>query len=258
MEATMTTMTTMAQPASPRAERRARILVVDHDPHTVDLLSACLRFQDFEVTTASDGSTALDQARTARPDAVIIDVVLPDMPGLRVLRQLRVEGITAPVLLLGAGTTIEDRVTGLTMGADDYVTTPFSLEELVMRLRVILRRTGLTSSVRGTGPLTFADIELDEDSHQVFKAGTPVWLSAKEFALLHYLITNAGAVVTRRQIIAHVWRGDVQRDDRVVESYICKLRRKIDSDDDQRLIHTLRGIGYILRQRTDASTRRPS
>lgn len=246
-------MTLTEQPVSPRTGRRARILVADNDPRTTDLIAACLRFQDFEVATASDGSTALERARTAPPDAVIIDIALPDMTGLGLLRQLRGEGITAPVLLLGASTTVEERIAGLTMGADDYVTTPFSLEELVARLRVVLRRVDLTSSVRDTGSLTFADIEIDRHAYQVSKCGMPVLLSAREFALLHYLVAHAGTVVTKRQIITQVWNGDAHRDERIVEGYICKLRRKIDSDDDHRLIHTLRGIGYVLRQRTNAT-----
>ncbi|MBY6683374.1 response regulator transcription factor [Rhodococcus sp. BP-316] len=230
----------------PQATAEAKVLVVDDEPTIVELLSVSLKFQGFEVRTALGGPAALDVARTFRPDALILDVMMPDMDGFGLLRRLRADGIDAPALFLTARDSVEDKVTGLTMGADDYVTKPFSLEEVVARLRVILRR-----SVRGPeaqpSRLTFADIELDDDTHEVWKAGEPVSLSPTEFTLLRYLMVNSGTVLSKPRILDHVWHYDFGGEVGVVESYVSYLRRKVDTTE-PRLIHTLRGVGYVLRE----------
>lgn len=236
------TMTT----SRPSTTAEAKVLVVDDEPTIVELLSVSLKFQGFEVRTASGGPAALDVARTFKPDALILDVMMPDMDGFGLLRRLRADGIDAPALFLTARDSVEDKVTGLTMGADDYVTKPFSLEEVVARLRVILRRSA-------PGPLTqpsrlvFADIELDDDTHEVWKAGEPVALSPTEFTLLRYLMVNAGTVLSKPRILDHVWHYDFGGEVGVVESYVSYLRRKVDTTE-PRLIHTLRGVGYVLRE----------
>jgi two-component system, OmpR family, response regulator len=226
----------------------ARILVVDDEPNIVELLSVSLKFQGFDVLTATNGGQALDRAREARPDAVILDVMMPGMDGFGVLRRLRADGIDAPALFLTARDSLQDKIAGLTLGGDDYVTKPFSLEEVVARLRVILRRAGKGG---GTEPrssrLSFADIELDEETHEVWKAGQSVSLSPTEFTLLRYFVINAGTVLSKPKILDHVWRYDFGGDVNVVESYVSYLRRKIDTGE-KRLLHTLRGVGYVLRE----------
>jgi two-component system OmpR family response regulator len=225
------------------------VLVVDDEPNIVDLLAVSLKFQGFEVYTASNGPAALDRAREIHPDAVILDVMMPGMDGFGVLRRLREDGIDAPALFLTARDSVQDKVTGLTLGADDYVTKPFSLEEVVARLRVILRRAGKGVGQDDDAPrrLRFSDIELDEDSHEVWKAGEPVSLSPTEFTLLRYFVINAGTVLSKPKILDHVWRYDFGGDVNVVESYVSYLRRKIDTGE-KRLLHTLRGVGYVLRE----------
>ena len=225
----------------------ARILVVDDEPNIVELLAVSLRFQGFEVHTATSGPAALDRARETRPDAVILDVMMPGMDGFGVLRRLRADGIDAPALFLTARDRLEDKITGLTLGGDDYVTKPFSLEEVVARLRVILRRAGRGSDEPRSSRLRFADIELDEDTHEVWKGGELVALSPTEFTLLRYFVINAGTVLSKPKILDHVWRYDFGGDVNVVESYVSYLRRKIDTGD-KRLLHTLRGVGYVLRE----------
>jgi two-component system, OmpR family, response regulator len=256
----------MALPATSQARPRTRVLVVDVDATIVDLLATSLKFQGFEVHTAADGVAALDRAREVRPDVVILDVVLPDVDGFGVLRRLRADGIGASVVFLTARDGLQDKITGLTLGGDDYITKPFSLEEVVARLGAILRRTdGSTVEPRAARPgamlrrtgrgsvepraarLTFADIELDEDTHEAWKSGELVSLSGTEFALLRYLIINAGTVLSKQRILEHVWRKDFAGDANVVESYVSYLRRKIDTDAERPLLHTLRGAGYILR-----------
>ena len=223
------------------------MLVVDDDATIVDLLATSLKFQGFEVHTAPTGAAALDRARDVRPDAVILDVELPDMDGFAVLRRLRANGIDAPVLFLTARGGLRDKITGLTLGGDDYITKPFNLEEVLARLRVIVRRTGNRADDLRAARLAFADVELDEDTHEAWKAGVPVALSATEFALLRYLIVNAGTALSKRRILEHVWRYDFGGDVTVVESCVSYLRRKIDTDAKRPLLHTLRGVGYILR-----------
>jgi two-component system OmpR family response regulator len=224
----------------------ARVLVVDDEPMIVELLSVSLRYQGFEVATAANGAEGLDKARTFRPDALIADVMMPGMDGFGLLRRLRADGIDAPVLFLTARDEVEDKVTGLTLGADDYVTKPFSLEEVVARLRVILRRSGHTVEEQKSSRIRFEDIELDDDTHEVWKAGEPVSLSPTEFTLLRYFMVNAGTVLSKPRILDHVWRYDFGGEVGVVETYVSYLRKKVDTGPD-RLIHTLRGVGYVMR-----------
>jgi two-component system OmpR family response regulator len=234
-----------ARPGDRVAE--ARLLVVDDEPNILELLATSLRFAGFEVATASNGRDALAEARRLRPDLVVLDVMMPDMDGFAVVRRMRGEGTTAPVLFLTARDATEDKVTGLTVGGDDYVTKPFSLEEIVARIRAVLRRTS-GSAAAGAAPsrLTFADIELDDDTHEVWKSGELVPLSPTEFKLLRYFMQNAGRVLSKAQILDHVWHYDFGGEANVVESYVSSLRRKVDTTD-PRLLHTLRGVGYVLR-----------
>jgi two-component system, OmpR family, response regulator len=225
----------------------ARILVIDDEAMIVELLAVSLRFQGFEVSTASNGAEGLDRARNFRPDAMIVDVMMPGMDGFGLLRRLRADGVDAPVLFLTARDEVEDKITGLTLGADDYVTKPFSLEEVVARLRVILRRAGKVGEEVRSPRLAFADIELDDDTHEVWKAGEAVALSPTEFTLLRYFMVNAGTVLSKPRILDHVWRYDFGGEVGVVESYVSYLRRKVDTGD-KRLIHTLRGVGYVMRE----------
>ncbi|MBF6332653.1 response regulator transcription factor [Nocardia transvalensis] len=224
----------------------ARVLVVDDEPMIVELLSVSLRYQGFEVATASNGAEGLDKAKVFRPDALIVDVMMPGMDGFGLLRRLRADGVDAPVLFLTARDEVEDKVNGLTLGADDYVTKPFSLEEVVARLRVILRRSGHAIEERKSSRITFEDIELDDDTHEVWKAGEPVSLSPTEFTLLRYFMVNAGTVLSKPRILDHVWRYDFGGEVGVVETYVSYLRKKVDTGPD-RLIHTLRGVGYVMR-----------
>ncbi|MBU4613288.1 response regulator transcription factor [Prescottella equi] len=225
---------------------QVRVLIVDDEPSLVELLSVSLRFQGFEVETATNGAEGLDKARAFRPDALILDVMMPGMDGFGMLRRLRADGVDAPVLFLTARDAVEDKVTGLTIGADDYVTKPFSLEEVVTRLRVILRRAG-HSDDKQSARVTFADLELDDDTREVWKAGEPVSLSPTEFTLLRYFMVNAGTVLSKPRILDHVWNYDFGGEVGVVESYVSYLRRKIDTTE-PRLIHTLRGVGYVMRE----------
>jgi two-component system OmpR family response regulator len=222
----------------------ARLLVVEDDPNILELLAASLRFAGFEVTTASTGSEGVTVALRARPDLVVLDVMLPDLDGFEVIKLMRAEGARIPVVFLTARDTTEDKIRGLTLGGDDYVTKPFSLEELTARIRAVLRRSaGDQTSPR----LAFADLELDEESHEVYRGGQRISLSPTEFKLLRYLMLNANRVLSKAQILDHVWNYDFRGDDNIVESYISYLRRKVDTIE-PRLIHTLRGVGYVLRK----------
>ena len=223
--------------------------MVDDEPNIVELLSASLRFAGFEVHTASNGTEALARAAAVDPDLVVLDVMMPGLDGFEVMRRMRQEGLNAPTLFLTARDAVADRITGLTLGADDYVTKPFSLEEVVARIRAILRRAGMVVDV-DTERLTFADIELDDDAHEVHKAGEPVDLSPTEFKLLRYLMANPGRVLSKAQILDHVWHYDFGGEATVVETYISYLRRKIDTTE-PRLLHTVRGVGYVLRKPRD-------
>jgi len=222
-----------------------RVLVVDDESSLSDLLSMALRYEGWDVRAAADGSSAVRVAREFRPDAVVLDVMLPDFDGLEVLRRMRADAPEMPVLFLTARDAVEDRVAGLTAGGDDYVTKPFSLEELVARIRSILRRSGLAEPE--SSRLTFEDIELDEDAHEVTRAGTNVELTATEYRLLRYLMLNPRRVLTRAQLLEHVWEYDFGGDARVLETYVSYLRKKLDIHGPP-LIHTVRGVGYALRQ----------
>jgi len=232
----------MSRPATPEA----KLLVVEDEPNIRELLATSLRFAGFEVHTAGDGATALKLADAERPDLLVLDVMLPDMDGFAVTRRLRDQGRTMPVVFLTARDGTDDKVTGLTVGGDDYVTKPFSLEEVVARIRAVLRRTGGPDG-EDAGRLVFADLELDEDSHEVRRAGRGIDLSPTEFKLLRYLMLNPNRVLSKIQILDHVWDYDFRGESGIVESYISYLRRKIDADAPVALIHTRRGVGYVLR-----------
>jgi two-component system, OmpR family, response regulator len=223
----------------------ARLLVVDDEPSIRELLTASLRFAGFEVFPAADGAEALKLADQHRPDLVVLDIMLPDLDGFTVTRKLRERGRDVPVVFLTARDDTSDKVTGLTVGGDDYVTKPFSLEEVVARIRAVLRRTGIGGQP-DNGRLVFHDLELDEDSHEVRRAGKLVDLSPTEFKLLRYLMLNPNRVLSKSQILDHVWAYDFNGEAGIVESYISYLRRKIDFVEPP-LIHTRRGVGYVLR-----------
>jgi two-component system OmpR family response regulator len=238
-------MTGATQQAAERAAK-ARLLVVEDDPNIVELLSASLRFAGFEVATAQDGQHALRQAREFRPDLMVLDVMMPGIDGFEVVRRMSAEGNRCPVLFLTARDAVEDKITGLTVGGDDYVTKPFSLDEVIARIRAVLRRTTSAPNAPDTERITFADIDLDDETHEVWKAGELVPLSPTEFKLLRYFLHNGGRVLSKAQILDNVWNYDFGGDANVVESYVSYLRRKIDTTE-PRLLHTLRGVGYVLR-----------
>ncbi|WP_288765912.1 response regulator transcription factor [uncultured Varibaculum sp.] len=224
----------------------ARLLVVDDEPNIRDLLASSLRYTGFEVITAANGSEAIKQAESTNPDLIVLDVMLPDVDGFTVTRRLRENGFTTPILFLTAKDDMSDKVQGLTVGGDDYVTKPFGLEEVVARINAILRRTrGIAGE---DAVIRVADIALDEDAHEVRRAGQVIDLSPTEFKLLRYLMINEGRVVSKAQILDHVWEYDWNGEAAIVESYISYLRRKLDvpgSCGD--IITTRRGIGYMIR-----------
>ena len=223
-----------------------RILVVDDEKSISELITTSLRFVGFEVRTAASGAEALRVAEEFKPHALILDVMLPDQNGFEVCRQIRSEGQNIGVLFLTAKDSVEDKIAGLTIGGDDYVTKPFSLEELVARLRALLRRTGATEITSDEEKIRFADLELDEATHEVKRAGKLIDLSPTEFLLLRYLMINADRVVSKSQILDHVWQYDFRGDMGIVETYVSYLRKKIDIFQPP-LIHTVRGVGYRLR-----------
>ena len=223
-----------------------RILVVDDEKSISDLISTSLRFVGFDVRTAATGSEALTVAEEFKPQAVVLDVMLPDLDGFEVCRQLRSEGLNIGVLFLTAKDGMEDKVAGLTIGGDDYMTKPFSLEELVARLRALLRRIGVVEIDTDDEKIRFADLELNEATHEVHRGGQLLEMSPTEFQLLRYLLINADRVVSKSQILDHVWQYDFRGDAGIVETYISYLRKKIDLFDPP-LIHTVRGVGYRLR-----------
>ncbi|APA98486.1 response regulator transcription factor [Nocardia seriolae] len=225
----------------------ASVLVVDDEPYILDLLCSALRLSGFDVAAADSGRAALEAATRRPPDVMILDVILPDLDGFTVAKRLREQGSEVPVLFLTARDAVEDRIAGLRAGGDDYVSKPFSLEEVVLRLHAILRRTNKPDADELPNRLRFADLELDAATHQVHRAGEQIWLSATEFKLLHYLMLNAGKVVSKRQILDRVWQAEDGRADRVVETFVSQLRRKVDTDHAP-LIHTVRGVGYTLRE----------
>lgn len=222
---------------------------MDDEPSIRELLATSLRFAGFEVHAAADGAQALALAEETRPDLVVLDVMLPDMDGFDVIRRLRARGRDVPVLFLTARDDVSDRVAGLTVGGDDYVTKPFSLEEVVARIRAVLRRSGVGAGGPDSGRLVFEDLELDEDSYEVRRGGRPIELSRTEFKLLRYLMLNPNRVLSKTQILDHVWDYDFQGESGIVESYISYLRRKVDGGaGTPPLIHTRRGVGYVLRR----------
>lgn len=230
----------------------AHLVVVDDEPNIRELLTTSLRFDGFSVDAAADGQSAITLIRDLQPDLVVLDVMLPDLDGFTVTSRLRENGIHIPVLFLTAKDDTQDKITGLTVGGDDYVTKPFSLEEVVARIRAILRRT--TPSPEDDSVLRFMDLELDEDLHEVRRAGIVIDLSPTEFKLLRYLMMNAGRVLSKQQILDHVWEYDWDGDANIVESYISYLRRKVDNlalpdgSTPTPLIMTKRGVGYLLRK----------
>lgn len=224
-----------------------RLLVVDDEATVRELLSATLRFAGFEVTSAATASEAVAAAAEEPPDLVLLDVMLPDMDGFEVVRRLREQRVDThngpvPVLFLTARDRQADKITGLSLGADDYVTKPFDLEELIARIRAILRRT----AGHQTDVLTVGTLVLDAEGHQVTRAGQPLRVSPTEFRLLHYLMENAGRVVSKTQILDRVWRYDFNGDTSIVDTYISYLRRKVD-DEEPKLIQTVHGVGYVMR-----------
>jgi two-component system OmpR family response regulator len=225
-------------------EERARVLVVDDEPSIVDVISMALRHQGFGVESADNGKDALDQVRRWRPHVMVLDVMLPDMEGFEVARRLSAEHAAVPILFLSARDNTADKVRGLTTGGDDYVTKPFSLEELIARVRNILRHRGAIGE--SCSCLTFADLELDQDTREVSRGGRSIELTATEFRLLRYLMLNPRRVLTRGQLLDHVWSYDFGGDARVLETYISYLRKKIDAEEPS-LLHTVRGVGYALR-----------
>jgi two-component system OmpR family response regulator len=221
------------------------VLVVDDETVLAEMVSMALRYEGWNITTAADGAAAVSAARANRPDVVVLDVMLPDMSGLEVLRKLREQNPQLPVLLLTAKDALEDRIAGLTAGGDDYVTKPFSIEEVVLRLRALLRRTGVTTEDSGA-QLVVGDLVLDEDSHEVTRAGELITLTSTEFELLRFMMRNAKRVLSKAQILDRVWSYDFGGRSNIVELYISYLRKKIDSGREP-MIHTLRGAGYVLK-----------
>lgn len=224
----------------------AKLLVVDDEPNIRELLSTSLRFAGFDVVAAANGRDALAKAESESPDLIVLDVMLPDMDGFNVTRKLRAAGRHIPVLFLTAKDDTEDKVNGLTVGGDDYVTKPFSLDEVVARVRAVLRRT--QPLLEDEAIIRVDDLELDDDAHEVRRGGTTIELSPTEFKLLRYLMLNPNRVLSKAQILDHVWEYDFNGDASIVESYISYLRRKIDIvPDAPTLIQTKRGVGYVLR-----------
>jgi two-component system OmpR family response regulator len=228
----------------PATTDNQRVLVVDDEENIADVIAMALRYQGFAVETAGTGADALAAVSSFRPHLMVLDVMLPDMEGFDVAERLGAQRADVPIIFLTARDATEDKIRGLTTGGDDYVTKPFSLEELVARIRTILRRTG--AAAPDSGRLVFEDLELDEETHEVVRAGNYVDLTATEFRLLRYLMLNPRRVMTRAQLLDHVWDYDFGGNAGVVENYISYLRKKIDTVDPP-LIHTVRGFGYVLR-----------
>ncbi len=222
-----------------------RVLVVDDESNLAELLSMALRYEGWEVRAAGTGLKAVKAAREFQPDAVVLDMMLPDFDGLEVLRRMRADDDAVPVLFLTAKDAVEDRVAGLTAGGDDYVTKPFSLEEVVARLRALMRRTTVMAE-ESSSLLVVGDLTMDEDSHEVTRGGVEIALTATEFELLRYLMRNPKRVLSKAQILDRVWNYDFGGQANVVELYISYLRKKIDAGREP-MIHTMRGVGYVLK-----------
>jgi two-component system, OmpR family, response regulator len=226
---------------------RRQILVVDDEPSIVDAVATTLRYEGFEVREATTGRAALASAQEAPPDLIVLDVMLPDLDGLEVTRRLRAEGIRVPVLFLTARDSTDDKIAGLTVGGDDYVTKPFSLAEVVARTRAILRRSAGGNPGGGDGRLRFADVVLDDESHEVWRADKPIRLTATEFNLLRFFMLNPRRVLSKAQILDHVWHYDFDGDSSVVETYVSYLRKKLEGAGPP-IIETIRLVGYALRE----------
>jgi two-component system OmpR family response regulator len=222
-----------------------RLLLVDDEDNLRSMLEAALRHHGFDVDTATNGRDALVEAGSTDVDLVVLDVMLPDLDGFEVCRRLRADGVRTPVLFLTARDAVDDKVRGLTLGGDDYLVKPFSLDELVARAQAVLRRAGLAREE--VSVLRCEDLEMDDDAHRVTRAGVSVALSPTEYKLLRYLLVNQGRVLSKAQILDHVWQYDFGGDGGVVETYIGYLRRKVD-DVEPKLLHTIRGVGYTLRR----------
>jgi len=227
---------------NPRTKRR--VLVVDDEDNVTHLVSSALRFDGFETVTADNGNTALTKAAEVDPDLIVLDVMMPGLDGLGVLQSLRAAGSQVPVIFLTARDAASDRIVGLRAGADDYVVKPFSLEELLARVHAVLRRSA--PETENDGILRIADLELDESSHEVTRAGVEVHLTATEFELLRYLMRNERVVLSKTQILDRVWKYDFQGQSNIVELYIGYLRKKVDNVE-PKLIHTIRGAGYVIK-----------
>lgn len=236
-----------ARPVITRADGSPiRAVVVDDEDSLTDLLSMALRYEGWDVRLAADGQKALSVIREFRPDVVVLDIMLPDIDGLTVLSRLRADGLQTPILFLTAKDSVDDRVAGLTVGGDDYVTKPFSLEELVARLRALIRRSTITLSGEEDSVIEVGDLSLDEESYEVRRAGVVVDLTATEFELLRFLMRNPRRVLSKAQILDRVWSYDFGGRSSVVEIYISYLRKKIDSLGAP-MIHTVRGFGYLIK-----------
>jgi two-component system OmpR family response regulator len=221
-----------------------KVLVVDDEPSIVDAVATCLRYEGFDVDVAASGRAALLAAHDTAPDLIILDVMLPDLDGFHVTQRLRQEGVEAPVLFLTAKDALDDKVRGLTVGGDDYVTKPFALAEIVARTHAILRRTG--SQLAAEGPLRFADVEMDEAAHEVRRDGELIQMTATEFNLLRFFLRNPRQVVSKAQILDNVWHYDFDGDASVVETYVSYVRKKLERHGPP-LIHTVRLVGYVLK-----------
>jgi two-component system, OmpR family, response regulator len=222
-----------------------RVLVVDDEPSLAELLSSVLRYEGWEIRTAADGGSAVRTARDFKPDAVVLDIMLPDFNGLEVMRKVRAELPHVCVLFLTARDAVEDRIAGITAGGDDYVTKPFSLEEVLARLRGLLRRAGVTRARTGT-ELTLGDLTMDEEAREVHRGGELIDLTATEFELLRFLMRNPRRVLSKAQILDRVWNYDFGGQAHIVELYISYLRKKLETGREP-LIHTVRGVGYVLK-----------
>ena len=230
--------------AAAETEKQGKVLVVDDERNIADVLSIALRFNSYEVETVGDGQAALKAVSEFRPDLVLLDVMLPDLDGFEVARRMRERADETPILFLTARDTTDDKVRGLTLGGDDYVTKPFSVEELLARVASVLRRFGVAGG--GESVLRFGDLELDDDTREVFRGGAAIDLTDTEYRLLRYLMSHPRRVLTRAQILDHVWDYDFGGDARVLETYVSYLRKKLEAHG-PRLIHTVRGVGYALR-----------
>jgi len=226
-------------------DEKPRILVVDDEPSIVDAVATSLRYEGFDVEEATTGRGALESAAKRPPDLIVLDVMLPDLDGLEVTRRLRADGVRVPVLFLTARDALEDKIAGLTVGGDDYVTKPFALAEVVARSRAILRRVGMGDD--DSGILSFADVEMSETAHEVRRGGVLVELTATEFNLLRFFLLNPRQVLSKAQILDHVWHYDFGGDANVVETYVSYLRKKLERHGPP-LIHTIRLVGYTLRE----------